>query len=99
MRLTADERRAIVEEIRKRVSGAAIYLYGSRVDDRLKGGDIDLLVVAPEVKWEDKIDILLAIKGRIGEQRIDLKLVRPAEAEEDAFVRAVLPAAVRVEAE
>lgn len=97
MRLTAEERRAIVQEIRKVASDAVIYLYGSRVDDRLKGGDIDLLVMTSGADWSAKIDMLLAIKQRIGDQRIDLKLLTPAEAEKDVFVQAVLPGAVALE--
>jgi uncharacterized protein len=94
MRLTEEERRAIVEEIRAKVPRADIYLYGSRADDRLKGGDIDVLAIGPDFEWMDKIDILIAIKSRIGEQRIDLKLLTPEEAAEDAFVQSILPTAV-----
>lgn len=97
MRLSPEERHAIVEEIRRKAADAVIYLYGSRVDDRLRGGDIDLLVMTSEAEWPDKIDMLLAIKQRIGEQKIDLKLLRPEEAKKDTFVQAVLPGAVRLE--
>ena len=97
MRLTAAERRAIVEEIRKKAPNAEIYLYGSRVDDELKGGDIDVLAIARDFEWGDKIDVLIAIKARIGEQRIDLKMVTPEEAGGDAFVQSILPGAARLE--
>ena len=96
MRLSPEERRAIVEEIRRKLPDARIYLYGSRADESLRGGDIDLLVVGRGFEWADKIDMLIAIKARIGEQRIDLKLVTPEEAATDVFVQAVLPAAMRL---
>lgn len=98
MRLTLAERRAIVEEIHSKAPDTAIYLYGSRADDRLKGGDIDLLAISASLQWEDKIDLLLAIKARIGEQRIDLKIMTPAQAAQDAFVQSILPTAVRLQA-
>ena len=58
-----------------------IYLFGSRVDDNQKGGDIDLYVV-PENKLsssqllEKKIDFLVQLKNRIGEQKIDVVIAR-----------------------
>lgn len=96
MRLSPAEHQAIVAEIRRKAPAADIYLYGSRADDRLKGGDIDVLAIAPAIEYQDKIDILLAIQSRIGEQRIDLKIVSPAQAHHDAFVQSILPAAVRL---
>lgn len=51
-----------------------IYLFGSRVDDTKKGGDIDLYL-----KTEDKTDLfkkkikfLSSIKQELGEQKIDI---------------------------
>lgn len=94
MRLTPSEHAAIVEEIRNKMPAAAIYLYGSRTQDTLKGGDIDLLAIGPQVQYMDRIDILLAIKARIGEQKIDLKMATPEQAQRDAFIQSILPTAV-----
>ena len=51
-----------------------IYLFGSRVDDNAKGGDIDLYIVNHKItnRLEKKIDFLVLLKQRIGEQKIDL---------------------------
>ncbi|WP_457743703.1 nucleotidyltransferase domain-containing protein [Sulfurimonas sp.] len=51
-----------------------IYLFGSRVDDSKKGGDIDLyLVVQDHHKlFEKKIKFLSRIKREIGDQKIDI---------------------------
>ena len=46
MRLTAGEITAIREEIGRLDPKAEVYLYGSRVDDTARGGDVDLLVVS-----------------------------------------------------
>ena len=53
-----------------------IYLFGSRVDDTKKGGDIDLyLSTSSDEKFNSqKIDFLVALKNSIGEQKIDLVL-------------------------
>ncbi len=72
MRLTSTEKKAIVETIRAHDPRARIILYGSRVDDSLKGGDIDLVVLSEKIGFKDKVTILVEIKARLGEQKIDL---------------------------
>ncbi|MDA8094922.1 MAG: nucleotidyltransferase domain-containing protein [Betaproteobacteria bacterium] len=48
MRLTEKERAAIVRAAHDAFEpGTAVFLFGSRVDDARRGGDIDLLVEAP----------------------------------------------------
>ncbi|WP_368031191.1 nucleotidyltransferase domain-containing protein [Arcobacter sp. s6] len=51
-----------------------IYLFGSRVDDNKKGGDIDLYIVLDEHKnlFEKKIKFLSRVKKELGEQKIDI---------------------------
>ena len=51
-----------------------IYLFGSRVDDTKKGGDIDLyLVVENKCNiFKKKIKYLAKIKRELGEQKIDV---------------------------
>ena len=58
-----------------------VWLFGSRVDDDKKGGDIDLYI-EPEIQDPDKlIDakliFLVEIHRVLGEQKIDLVLRRP----------------------
>ena len=51
-----------------------IYLFGSRVDDTKKGGDIDLYIET-EIKEEiiqRKIKYLVALKKELGDQKIDV---------------------------
>jgi predicted nucleotidyltransferase len=76
MRLTEKQ----VEQIRsigREVFGSSvrIYLFGSRVDDHKRGGDIDLLI-EPETKpkslVEARIRFLVRLKQAIGDQKIDL---------------------------
>lgn len=51
-----------------------IYLFGSRVDDNKKGGDIDLYLVLKEKTnlFRKKLKFLAKIKRILGEQKIDI---------------------------
>jgi len=51
-----------------------IYLFGSRVDDNKKGGDIDLYFVLKDHSniFEKKLKFLARVKRVLGEQKIDI---------------------------
>ena len=53
---------------------AHVYLFGSRVQDNLKGGDIDLLVSTDENKMtlKNKVLFLVDLKKQLGDQKIDV---------------------------
>ncbi len=77
MRLTPDQQTAI-RSIAAETFGdeAIIWLFGSRVDDDKRGGDIDLLIetqqsdVAVIVRLE--LAFLTKLKMQLGEQKIDV---------------------------
>lgn len=77
MRLTRDEISAI-----RRCAAAAfgadceITLFGSRVDDTRRGGDIDLHVVADRADLTDELAFREALAASLGERRVDLVLRR-----------------------
>jgi predicted nucleotidyltransferase len=52
----------------------SLYLFGSRVDDSLRGGDIDLFIELKDKSdlFEKKIKFLACLKRAIGDQRIDV---------------------------
>jgi predicted nucleotidyltransferase len=52
----------------------AIYIFGSRVDVSLKGGDIDLYIQVKNQEniLEKKIKFLARLKEKIGDQKIDV---------------------------
>jgi len=56
-----------------------IYLFGSRIDDNERGGDIDLYLV-PSKKFDDerekKILFLIKLDEYIGEQKIDVVMAK-----------------------
>ena len=77
MRLTNHEIISIKESFHQVFGSGKIYLFGSRVDDSLKGGDIDLFIeldITPTVKETlDKISkFKINLYDKIGEQKIDL---------------------------
>ena len=50
-----------------------VYLFGSRVDDAKRGGDIDILILSDrELKREEKASIEFSFFQRFGEQKLDL---------------------------
>jgi len=79
MRLSPFEAEAI-RNIVTRIfgKGSKVYLFGSRVDDSKRGGDIDLYIspANKERLASGKIDFLVALKKEIGDQRIDVIIDR-----------------------
>ena len=52
-------------------------LFGSRVADSRRGGDIDLYVEVPttlDEAWPNRIPFLVELTKRIGDRRVDLVL-------------------------
>ena len=77
MRLLNDDIKAIKQTFLEVFKQGNIFLFGSRVDDSLKGGDIDLYIVpALDLDRVDildkKIDFLVKLKSLIGDQKIDV---------------------------
>ena len=74
MRLSDKQQKAIKDSFIEVFKSGKIYLFGSRVDDKLKGGDIDLYL-APDISEnlaKKRIDFLVKLKRAIGEQKIDV---------------------------
>jgi predicted nucleotidyltransferase len=55
-------------------SNAQLYLFGSRVDDHQKGGDIDLLIVSKELTKKDLRLLRIYFFEHFGEQKMDIIL-------------------------
>jgi len=86
MRLTPQERSAIAEAARATLAaGTQVSLFGSRVDDEARGGDIDLLVETPlPMPAAELVARRQAFVARLyrllGERRIDVVVTSPAAA-------------------
>ncbi len=78
MRLKHKEIEAIVSTFEEVFKSGSIYLFGSRVDDALRGGDIDLYIDTDDKDnlFEKKISFLVSLKRKIGEQKIDVVISR-----------------------
>lgn len=70
---------------------ATVRLFGSRVDDQARGGDIDLLVSTP---LQDPADVVRAemrfqalLQRRLGEQKIDVLVDYPSRRERPPIFR------------
>lgn len=91
MRLTTEEQTLIVHAIRSVDSNVEIFLYGSRVDDNERGGDIDILCFSTRIDRP----MIRAIKRRIidqlGEQKIDLLVEKDLE---KPFTRLIMQHAI-----
>lgn len=90
IRLTEEEINAI-KDVSRQVFGkeAKVWLFGSRVNPEAKGGDIDIYIEIPTMEnWLDKkLDFLVKLKERIGDQKIDLVL-KPYDCKEDICIEA-----------
>ena len=85
MRLTADQQAAIRSAATEVFgTGVMVWLFGSRVDDGKKGGDIDLLIrpgpAAADQPFTRKIRMLTLLERLLGERKIDLVVEAPDDA-------------------
>jgi predicted nucleotidyltransferase len=87
MRLSGEEIRVIKEAVHGADTEARIYLFGSRVDDAKRGGDIDLLILSDKLGSLDERKIRLNIYDHLGEQKIDIVIARDTS---DTFARIAL---------
>ncbi len=83
MRLTDQEQHSIKTAVAKHFGlEANVWLFGSRADDKRRGGDIDLLVettlTGPNA-LRAKIDTITEIQLAIGDQKIDIVMCDPRQ--------------------
>ena len=78
MRLTENQRQSIKSAVTSVIGeGTRIWLFGSRVDDSKRGGDIDLLIETEKVV-PSRVGALCQLEGalvvRLGNHKIDVLL-------------------------
>jgi len=78
MRLTSKQQQEIIQTFLEVFEKGEIRLFGSRVNNANKGGDIDLYVkpFLNENIAEKRITFLAKLKRKIGEQKIDLVIAQ-----------------------
>jgi predicted nucleotidyltransferase len=84
MRLSNEQIAAIKNAVAEVYNpGAQVWLFGSRVDDSAKGGDIDLLVrpdlTAGNSDLMDKVRLLGKLERTLGERKIDIVIEVPQD--------------------
>ena len=93
MRLKEEEINVIKQIILEFDANAKIYLFGSRVDNAKKGGDIDLLIFSTTIDNDTKRMIKLKLYDELGEQEIDILVAKDTK---KPFVRIALEKGVRL---
>ena len=93
MRLKDEEKQAIIKAIHSIDPNAKVYLFGSRVDDSGKGGDIDLLVFSGKISYGDKLAVKKNIFSTLDEQKIDIVVTKDGG---EPFVQMVLEQGVQL---
>ena len=85
MRITENEKKVIVKEAQKQFGiRTKVYLFGSRVNDLARGGDIDLLIVPAhtssiEKLYSSKISFAVTLDMILEEQKIDIIIKYPGD--------------------
>lgn len=72
MRLKNFEIKAIKDAVNSLDENAKVHLFGSRIDDNKKGGDIDLIIVSDKLEFSDKYKIYSLITHTLEDQKIDI---------------------------
>jgi predicted nucleotidyltransferase len=101
MRLTEEQIEIIRQGVIKHFGEkSVVYLFGSRVDDTKKGGDIDLLVEADyssEEMFLKKINLLTELQMKLGERKIDIITSNPIKfSERPLIVEEALSTGIRL---
>jgi len=82
MRLTSQEIQIIKSAVYEVMGdNACVWLFGSRVDDNKRGGDIDLFIEVDLAEARDRIQkksqLWTKLQFQLGEQRIDIVIAEP----------------------
>jgi predicted nucleotidyltransferase len=72
MRITETEKKVLTGAVWAIDANAKVWLFGSRVDDTKKGGDIDIAVLSRNIGIVERMKIRRNIVDNIGEQKIDI---------------------------
>jgi predicted nucleotidyltransferase len=72
MRLQQNEIKNLKQSTYQYDKQAKIYLFGSRVDDNKRGGDIDLLIISKKITRQEIRMIKFSFYDEFGEQQLDI---------------------------
>jgi predicted nucleotidyltransferase len=92
MRLSQEEIKVLKDKLKEISPSAKLYLFGSRVDNSKRGGDIDLLVVSENFLKRDLRVLRIEFMKHFGEQKIDIILDNGKF--EDPFTKLIIQKAI-----
>lgn len=73
MRITPTQKKFIYNYWKDKEPSNQVYLFGSRVDDTKKGGDIDILVLSEtKLHHAELYKMKLSFFSKFGEQKLDI---------------------------
>jgi predicted nucleotidyltransferase len=93
MRLPAHRVNIIKASVIATDPDARIFLFGSRLNDRLKGGDIDVLILSNKMDFSAKNELKYKLLLQMEEQKIDIIIARDRS---DPFVNFIYPICVEL---
>ncbi len=94
IRLTKEEVSNIKTSVLSIDPEAKVYLFGSRTDEKKRGGDIDLLLISKRITRKDLSKIRWYFFEQFGEQQIDIVIDNGSM--HSPFVKMVFPKAVQL---
>jgi predicted nucleotidyltransferase len=94
MRITGAEKEALISSVRRVDRDTKVWLFGSRLDDSKKGGDIDIAVLSSRIRIPERMYIRRDIMDRIGEQKIDIVVSADGT---DPFFRMAVETGIRID--
>jgi predicted nucleotidyltransferase len=95
MRISDEQINFLKKEISAIEPSAEVYLFGSRIDDKKKGGDIDIMVLSnKKLPWKEKAKIRWHYFEKYGEQKLDI--VSATFAEANPFKQIVLHEGIKL---
>lgn len=95
MRISHEQVDVLKKGIISVLPDAMVYLFGSRVDDNKKGGDIDVMILSnKKISWKERSMIRWHYFGRFGEQKLDI--ISFTFEEETPFKQIVLQEGIRL---
>lgn len=90
MRLNEKTKNLIIDYSKECFSDFNIYLFGSRVDDSKKGGDIDLFVDSKvNIPLENQMLFLKKLYKNVTQRKIDLVVKSPSQEDKEIFKTAL----------
>ncbi|WP_419655284.1 nucleotidyltransferase [Desulfosarcina variabilis str. Montpellier] len=73
MRISKSQAAFLKQRIQNKLPDADVYLFGSRTNNQLKGGDIDIFVESEKkLTFQQIRDVKISFYKRFGEQRLDI---------------------------